>query len=393
VSQVSARATYADRIEAAGVVGAGGAGFPTHIKARGAADTVIANGVECEPVLGKDKAIMRARPDDVVAGLAVMMQCVGASAGVIAVKRKNSREVDAMRRAARGYANVSVAEVGDYYPAGDEHVLVYELLGRVVPAGGIPLQAGAVVSNVETLLNVANAARDGSPLTHKYLTVAGEVWRPGTFRVLVGTSLAQLVEAAGGVRESLGGRFEVLLDGPMMGRALPPGQDLGAVLVTKTMSGVILLRSGHPLIVGRRQSMEHQVRLARSACVQCTHCTDLCPRHLLGHPLRPHLVMRNLGYMQPRLPEDLDRHPELMTAALCSECGVCNLVCPMGLTPGHINAILKRAMAEARLKWTGQAGGEVAHPARPGRLMPSSRIVSRLGLVGYAPACEELVEL
>lgn len=103
--------------------------------------------------------------------------------------------------------------------------------------------------------------------------------------------------------------------------------------------------------------------------------------------------MRNLGYMQPRLPEDLDRHPELMTAALCSECGVCNLVCPMGLTPGHINAILKRAMAEARLKWTGQAGGEVAHPARPGRLMPSSRIVSRLGLVGYAPACEELVEL
>ncbi|HNU93914.1 MAG TPA: hypothetical protein PKM31_03710, partial [Bacillota bacterium] len=127
MSQVSARATYADRIEAAGVVGAGGAGFPTHIKARGAADTVIANGVECEPVLGKDKAIMRARPDDVVAGLAVMMQCVGASAGVIAVKRKNSREVDAMRRAARGYANVSVAEVGDYYPAGDEHVLVYEL--------------------------------------------------------------------------------------------------------------------------------------------------------------------------------------------------------------------------------------------------------------------------
>ncbi len=393
MSSVSARTTDADRIEAAGVVGAGGAGFPTHIKARGAADVVIANGVECEPVLAKDKAIMRARPDDVAQGLAVMMGCVGASRGIIAVKRKNSREVDAMKAAARAYANVTVAEVGDYYPAGDEHVLVYELTGRVVPAGGIPLRAGAVVSNVETLLNVANAVRDGAPVTHKYVTVAGEVKRPGTFRAPVGASLAQLIEAAGGVRESLGGRFEVLLDGPMMGKALPPGQDLSAVPVTKTMSGVILLPSGHPLIAGRKQSMESQVRLARSACVQCTHCTDLCPRRLLGHPLRPHLIMRNLGYMRPRLPQDLERYPELMTAALCSECGVCNLVCPMGLAPGHINADIKRGMADARLKWTGQSGGEIVHSARPGRLMPSSRIVARLGLARYATTCEELVEL
>ncbi len=385
--------TDADRIEAAGVVGAGGAGFPTHIKARGAADTVIANGVECEPVLEKDKAIMRARPDDVVTGIAVMMGCVGASRGIIAVKRKNSREVGAMRAAARGRADISVAEVGDYYPAGDEHVLVYELIGRVVPAGGIPLQVGAVVSNVETLLNVACAVRDGAPVTHKYLTMAGEVKRPGTFRAPVGTSLAQLIEAAGGVRESPGGSFEVLLDGPMMGTALPPGQDLSAVLVTKTMSGAIVLPAGRPMLAGRKRSMEHQVRLARSACVQCTHCTDLCPRNLLGHPLRPHLIMRNLGYMRPKLPQDLERYPELTSAALCSECGVCDLVCPMGLTPGRINASIKRAMAEARLKWKGQSGGEIVHPARPGRLMPSSRVVARLCLAGCAPTREELVEL
>ena len=393
MSSVSARTTDADRIEAAGVVGAGGAGFPTHIKARGAADVVIANGVECEPVLAKDKAVMRARPGDVAYGLAVMMGCVGASRGIIAVKRKNSREVDAMKAAARGYADIAVAEMGDYYPAGDEHVLVYELTGRVVPAGGIPLHVEAVVSNVETLLNVADAVRDGTPVTHKYVTVAGEVGRPGTFRVPVGTSLAQLVEAAGGVRESLRGGFEVLLDGPMMGKALPPGRDLSAAPVTKTMSGVMILPSGHPLLTGRTQSIEHQVKLARSACVQCTHCTDLCPRSLLGHPLRPHLIMRNLGYMRPRFPQDLERYPELMAAALCSECGVCNLVCPMGLTPGHINAVIKRVMAEARLKWNGQSGGEIVHPARPGRLMPSSRIVARRGLAKYATACGELVEL
>lgn len=387
------RTTDEGRIEAAGVVGAGGAGFPTHIKARGSADTVIANGVECEPLLGKDKAVMRTRPDDVIRGLAAMMSCVGALRGIVAIKRKNSREIDAMRGAARGYDDVSVVEVGDYYPAGDEHVLVYELTGRVVPAGGIPLQAGAVVSNVETLVNVACAVRDGTPVTHKYLTVAGEVNRPGTFRAPVGASLAQLVEAAGPVSKSLGGSFEVLIDGPMMGKALPPNQDLSAVLVTKTMSAVILLPSGHPLLAFRRQPLEYQVRLARSACVQCTHCTDLCPRSLLGHPLRPHLIMRNLGYARPRLPQDLERYPELMAAALCSECGVCNLVCPMGLAPGRVNASIKRAMSEARLKWTGQLGGEIVHPARLGRLMPSSRIVARLGLGGYAPAREELVEL
>ena len=139
MSQVSARATYADRIEAAGVVGAGGAGFPTHIKARGEADTVIANGVECEPVLGKDKAIMRAHPDDVVAGLAVMMRCVGACAGVIAIKRKNSREVDAMR-ARREAMPISPWPRWATTTLQAMSMLVYELLSRVVPAGGIPLQ-------------------------------------------------------------------------------------------------------------------------------------------------------------------------------------------------------------------------------------------------------------
>ena len=304
MSSVSARTTDADRIEAAGVVGAGGAGFPTHIKARGAADTVIANGVECEPVLGKDKAIMRAHPDDVEAGLAVMMGCVGASRGIIAVKRKNSREVDAMKAAARAYANVTVAEVGDYYPAGDEHVLVYELTGRVVPAGGIPLHVEAVVSNVETLLNVADAVRDGTPVTHKYVTVAGEVGRPGTFRVPVGTSLAQLVEAAGGVRESLRGRFEVLLDGPMMGKALPPGQIFRRRGVRRRCPEDNLAERAS-LLAGRKQSYGASGQAGASACVQCTHCTDLCPRRLLGHP-SVRTDHEEPGHMRPRLPQDLN---------------------------------------------------------------------------------------
>ncbi|MCR4425588.1 MAG: 4Fe-4S dicluster domain-containing protein [Firmicutes bacterium] len=395
----------AERIEAAGVVGAGGAGFPTHIKARGAAEVVIGNGVECEPLLAKDKAIMRAYPDQVVAGMAVMMGCVGAKRGIVGIKRKNTREIEAMRTAARRSGmDISVIELSDFYPAGDEHVLVYEATGRVVPAGGIPLAAGAVVSNVETLLNVSRAV-SGHPVTHKFVTVTGEVERPATFKAPVGASFARLIEAAGGVTARVRGGFEVVQDGPMMGKIIPPGADLEKVIVTKTTSGVIVLPSGHSLLSEKRRSIEHQVRLARSACISCSQCTDHCPRYLLGHPLEPHLIMRAFGYRNPDLSEDLSKYPELTMAGLCTGCGVCSLVCPMGLSPRCINERVKAAMAEARVKWAPKRGPKPPHPARAGRQIPSRRIVSRLGLSRYAhgqhsgsgPATEatreELIEL
>ncbi|MEA4884132.1 MAG: 4Fe-4S dicluster domain-containing protein [Clostridia bacterium] len=406
--------SYAGRIEAAGVVGAGGAGFPTHVKAQGTAEIVIANGAECEPILGKDKALMRAYPGQIVAGLVAMMKSVNAEKGVIAIKRKNTREVEAMKAAVAKMDSISgislaVRELDDFYPAGDEHVLVYELTGRIVPAGGIPLHVGAVVNNVETLLNVARAVDDGSPVTHKFVTLGGAVARPGTYRVPLGTSFARVIDAAGGYRPMpsrdghseaglgtfgtvgaarAGGQiepqriYEALADGPMMGTIIPPERSLEAVVVTKTTSGVILVPRGHPILTERRQSIDHQVRLAQSACIQCTQCTDACPRFLLGHALRPHIIMRTLGYRRPSLPDDLDRYPDLLMAGLCTECGVCSLVCPMGLSPRRVNGQIKQAMAQVKVRWRGASGGEVVHPARKGRLIPSARLVARLGLSG-----------
>lgn len=394
----SDKARYIAMIEAAGVRGAGGAGFPTHIKAGGKADLVVANGIECEPLLAKDKAIMKAYPQLVAQGLGIMMRLVGAKRGVVAIKRKNATEVAAMKAAVASAAQpeqVTVAEMNDFYPAGDEHVLVYEVAGRLVPAGGIPLASGAVVNNVETLMNVA-LALDGVAVARKFVTVAGEVNRPATYRVPVGTTLAKLLELAGGVREEHRGSFEIMVDGPMMGRILDRGTNPGSVQVSPTTSGMIVLPVGHPALTERRQSMEHQVRMAKSACIQCSMCTDACPRRLLGHELKPHIIMRTIGNAaDPGLADRPREREELLMAGLCTECGVCSLVCPMGLAPRCVNARIRRAMAAGRLRWNtlNQDDGTRVrlHPSRVGRLIPSGRVVARLGLGQYS-GVEELVE-
>ncbi|MGC8989194.1 MAG: SLBB domain-containing protein, partial [Verrucomicrobiia bacterium] len=187
----------AEKVRLAGVVGAGGGGFPTHVKLGASADTVIANGAECEPLLHKDAAVMEHEADAVVRGITLAMEAVRAKTGVVAIKAKNKHAVDAMTAACRG-TPVKVHLLGDYYPAGDEYDLVYNVTGRLIPPAGIPLQVGAVVMNVETLANVA-AAADGRAVTHKTITVAGAVKEPVTLRVPVGTTWKDAIDAAGGL--------------------------------------------------------------------------------------------------------------------------------------------------------------------------------------------------
>jgi Na+-translocating ferredoxin:NAD+ oxidoreductase RnfC subunit len=153
-------------IAEAGVVGAGGAGFPTHVKLAGKADAVLINAAECEPLLHKDKEVLHAFGDEVLDGLQAAMRLVGASEGRIGIKEKYHDVIDALRPRLPG--GVEIALLCDSYPAGDEFILVYDVLGRVIPPGGIPLHVGAVVINVETALNVALA--DRQPVVEKFLT-------------------------------------------------------------------------------------------------------------------------------------------------------------------------------------------------------------------------------
>ena len=263
-----------EQVRLAGVVGAGGGGFPTHVKLAAKADTVIANGAECEPLLHKDAVVMEREAEAMVQGIQLAMTAVGASTGVVGIKAKNKHAVAAVEAACRGTA-VRVQLLGDYYPAGDEYDLVYEVTGRLIPPGGIPLNVGVVVCNVETFVNIAAAAA-GRPVTHKTLTIAGAVREPKTITVPLGTSLRDCLQAAGGATVS---DPVLAIGGMMMGETT---DDLDRP-VSKTTGGFIVLARDHHVIERKLKPAKEQNAIGKSACDQCRYCTELCPRYLLGY--------------------------------------------------------------------------------------------------------------
>jgi Na+-translocating ferredoxin:NAD+ oxidoreductase RnfC subunit len=358
----------AERVQLAGVVGAGGGGFPAHVKLGSPADTVIANGAECEPLLHKDGAILEHFAARVVRGVELSMEAVGATTGVIAIKAKNAPAVAAAQAAVAG-SRLRVQLLGDYYPAGDEYDLVHEVTGRLIPPGGIPLNVGVVVNNVETLVNIAEAA-DGRPVVRKYLTVAGAVRTPLTLAAPVGTSLAECIAAAGGATT---GDPVLLLGGAMMGETT----DRLDTPVTKTTTGVIVLPRDHPVVRRKLQPPVVQARIGKSACDQCRYCTEYCPRFLLGYMVEPHQVMRGLGFSVA----DSARWNDW--AALCCACGPCTLfACPEQLFPKEACDDAKGALRAAGRKWSGPTT-VTPHPMREGRRVPIKALVRRLDFQSY----------
>jgi Na+-translocating ferredoxin:NAD+ oxidoreductase RnfC subunit len=348
----------------AGVVGAGGAGFPTHVKLAGKADTVLINAAECEPLLHKDKEVLRAYVDDVLEGLATGMRLVGASRGVVGIKEKYNDVIDLLR--SKLAQNMDVAPLRDAYPAGDEFILVYDVLGRVIPPGGIPLAVGAVVMNVETALNVAQAGQH--PVTEKYLTVAGAVAKPVTLRAPVGVTLAQCVAAAGGPTIA---DANYVVGGVMMGYL----QDDHQALVDKTTGGVLVLPDDHVVVRRRRKDWKQIARIGRSACDQCSFCTELCPRWLLGHPIEPHRAMRSLEF-------NLVGEANVIGTQFCCECNLCSLYsCPEDLDPKNVCSQNKRRLAAEKRRWENPP----FNPRRPelhaaNRKAPMQRLLTKLGL-------------
>ena len=225
-----------DKIRQAGVVGAGGAGLPTHVKADAKVDTVLVNGASCEPLLNSDPHIMEQEIDTMIRGLKAVMECTEAKKGIICLKGKHAKAMKAVREAVARDASgtLEAFELKDFYPAGDEQVLVYEVLGRIVPERGLPLHVGAVVSNSETFFNIANAM-DGKPVTHRYLTVAGKIRQPMVVKAPIGTPVTDILAFAGGPTIS---EYRVVDGGPMMGKVLP---DVNKAVVTKTTSGLLVL--------------------------------------------------------------------------------------------------------------------------------------------------------
>lgn len=349
----------------AGVVGAGGGGFPAHVKFAAKADIVIGNGAECEPLLHKDAAVLEHRARDVVRGVELVMDAVGAKEGVVGVKEKKKTALDAAEAACAG-TRVRVQRLGDYYPAGDEYDLVFAVTGRLIPPQGLPLAVGAVVSNVETLAQVA-AAADGRPVTRKFVTIAGAVAEASTFEVPIGASYRDLIAAAGGATCD----DPVLqIGGMMMGRT---SESLD-VSITKTDAGAIVLPRDHKAIERKLRPKPAQARIGRSACDQCRYCTEFCPRFLLGYAVEPHQVMRGLGFTAAGSSQ---WNP---WAALCCSCGLCTLyACPEDLYPKEACDDAKIELRATGFKWQGPAPTE-PHPFHDGRRVPIKRLVSKLGV-------------
>ena len=368
-----------EAVRAAGVVGAGGAGFPTHIKLAAKVDTVIANGAECDPLLQCDQRLMESRAGEMVRGVRLAMEATGATRGILALKDEYGAACAALRRAIGDRSDLSMLQMESRYPAGDEFVLVYEATGRLVPETGLPLHVGCLVQNVQTLFNIARAVK-GAAVTHRLLTVAGAVARPVTLWVPLGTPIRDVLGWAGGVQPSRWSErtvddYAVVVGGPMMGRV---AKDLDEP-VTKMTSGLLVFPRDSVVVRYMTRSQTSWVRRGRSTCDQCRDCTDLCPRYLLGHNLEPHEVMRSINY-------GLARPADKVTAAvLCCECRLCEAyACPLELSPMAYYVSIK---GELRAQgWENDVHKRTEfqpHPMREYRLVPTHRLTARLGLVEW----------
>ena len=360
-----------DLVREAGVVGAGGAGFPTHVKLASKAEFILLNGAECEPLLRVDQQLMELYPDEIIKGFEAAGKLVGASKALIGIKGKHKKVVSILKKRINELQIgnfVEVKELKDMYPAGDEQVLVYELTGRVVPEAGIPIQVGCVVINSETALNIYRALMN-EPVTETYVTVAGDIPRRLTVKVPVGTPFLDVLRLSG--IENFDD-YAVIDGGPMMG---PVMSSLDGY-VTKKTKGIVILKKQHNLIKRKSTTIE-QAKSVNKACTQCRMCTDLCPRNLLGHDLQPHKMVRTVNFGIKDLQDQT-------SVFLCSQCNLCQLFsCPIEIYPMLANLTIKKDLVEKGVKFEPKYDSFETRESRETRLVPSKRLVARLGLTDF----------
>jgi len=356
-----------EKINNAGVVGAGGAGFPAHVKAKSKVEFVLANGAECEPLIHKDYELMVHFPKEIVNGLELLIESTSAKKGFFGVKEKNVKAISAISSSLTG--KIELTRLGDFYPSGDEFELIYEATGRLIPSAGIPLDIGCVVNNVETLYNISQSEKD-IPVTKKFICVAGVVKKPASFFVPIGTSFKDVIEFVGGTKVK---DYGIFVGGVMMGY-LTFGLN---EVVTKTTAGLIVLPMDHYLIKRKNQPEQNWHRIGKSACDQCSYCTEFCPRYLLGYQVEPHKVMRSLGFTKT------DSAVWNQMAELCCSCGLCTLyACPEDLYPKEACDKAKTEMRQAGIKFVQQKPVKV-HPIKEGRRVPLKQLIMKLKLQDY----------
>ncbi|ADL07467.1 electron transport complex subunit RsxC [Thermosediminibacter oceani] len=311
-------------IREAGIVGMGGAGFPTQVKLSPPAgktiDTIIVNGAECEPYLTADHRLMVERPDDVVLGLRAIMKATGVEKAYIGIEDNKPDAIKAMNDAVKGFKGIEVVPLATKYPQGGEKQLIYAITGREVPSGGLPMDVHVIVDNAGTCAAIANVLKTGMPLIERITTVTGSgVKEPKNLMVRIGTPVGELIEQCGGFNGEPG---KVIMGGPMMGVS----QSQLEVPVIKGTSGVLVLKKS-------------EVKLFEPMpCIRCARCVDACPIHLLP---------TYLGKLAER---GMWVEAERYHALDCIECGCCAYVCPANIPLTQLIRLAKNRIMASRKK-------------------------------------------
>ncbi|PHV70272.1 NADH-quinone oxidoreductase subunit J [Sporanaerobium hydrogeniformans] len=368
-----------------GIVGAGGAGFPSYAKLDERADTLILNCAECEPLLKLHRQVLEKYAYEIVTTLERIAEVLEVADVIIAVKPSYKGAIAAVEgviKTLKTSRNVRIGLLPETYPAGDEVVTIYETTGRVVPPGSIPISIGVTVFNVETILNVYKALNEKEPVIYKYITITGEVRNPITLKVPLGISVDECIEAAGGltIQDPI-----YINGGPMTGRIVS-----GYDTINKTSNAILVMPPDQYIVKKRQAKTSVSMKRGMSACCQCQMCTDLCPRNQLGHPIRPH------AFMQAATSNLYRQVDTFMETFYCSQCGLCEMYsCFQDLAPKTLIGECKDGLRKNGVTPRKDVVQKPVHKDRAFRGVSKERLTARLGIEKYdakAPLKEEIVK-
>ena len=353
----------------AGIVGAGGAGFPSYAKLADGADILVVNGAECEPLLYTDYILLQKEMPMVLDGIKAVQEYANIPCALLCVKEHTAKRLR-LKDGTKLGDRIILKTLPDVYPMGDEISLIYQATGRIVKPGNLPITSGVIVLNVETLYNTAQMVKHGETLTEKYVTIAGNIPEAIVVKVPIGIEVSALF-AQNSITIPDG---HVVLDGgPSMGKVIDPEN----AVVMKTTKGLLILPEGIEAVMTKFIDGDKSIARAETACCQCTRCTDMCPRALLGYPLEPHKMVRTAKSAVTIMPE------MVLSATLCCGCGICeSLACSQGISPKAVINEYKALLAKNKMRYVAKEDVEVAEE-REYRMVPSERWASTLGVAKY----------
>ena len=313
-----------DIVKEAGIVGLGGAGFPTHVKLtpkdETKIDTIIVNGAECEPYLTSDYRMMLEEPESIIKGLNIILQLFDNAKGVIGIEDNKPEAIRVMTELVKDEPRITVCPLKTKYPQGGERSLIYAVTGRKINSSMLPADAGCIVDNVDTVISIYNAVANSTPLIRRIVTVTGDaIANPQNYNVRTGTNYAELLEASGGFKTE---PEKVISGGPMMGQALFNMN----IPVTKTSSALTCM------------SKDEVALNAPTACIRCGRCVNVCPSRVV-----PQMMM------QAAMRSDIDAFVKL-DGMECCECGCCAYACPAKLPLTQAFKEMRKTVIASRKK-------------------------------------------